>query len=319
MTIDYSFLLQKDSAEEFLNQYSETIFGSPKTVQIIDFKRAYTYNSDSYNVFYHISVSGQERKIRVSTSRVIDKKPFYEVLSFFYQNGFNAGDILVAEPLTYITDKNILIYEHVEGTVLMEKLNSEIGALQKWIKQAAMALKKIHSLPKPDFETWDYKRFFYFNSTERGALKKYYPDIEEILNQTITKITELIEKNKQAVVCHGDYQPANLLLAGDKMYILDLDLVSLLDQEYDVTVFVNQLFYMIKRFGNVENFDGLKAIFLENYGPVNSEKTTYYETLINLRTLATFCLSQGREENTEFMPLVYKNLQKNLEQLKNFK
>ena len=316
MKIDYSFLLNKTTAEEFLNQNSSVIFGSNEKIEIFDFKRAYTYNPDSFNIFYHISVSGQERKIRVSTSTAIDKKPFYDVLSFFYKNGFDSGEVLVAEPLAYLADKNILIYEHVDGTVLMEKLNSDLEILKKWIAQAGQALKKIHALPMPDFPTWDYHRFFHYNGGERAALAKFYPEIEKTLDEIVAKISDLIETNIQPSVCHGDFQPANLLLADPKMYVLDLDLVSLIDKEYDIAVFTNQLFFMTKRFGNFENAELLKNIFMENYGEIDNNKIVYYEALINLKTLTTYCLSQGREENTEYIPLAYQRFTKSLEQLK---
>jgi aminoglycoside phosphotransferase len=317
MKINYLFLLEKETAEDFFTENSVAIFGQDLKIKIIDFKRAYTYNPDSYNIFYHLSVNGTERKVRISTSRAIDKEPDFQVLDFFYQNGFASGEILTAKPLAFIKKKNILVYEHVDGTVLMEKLNSDLDILKEWIKQASLALKKIHVLPRPDFQIWDYHKFFYFNAGERNSLKKYYPETESSLDAIIKKISELIEKNKNPVVCHGDFQPANLLLSGEKMYILDLDLVTFLDKEYDITVFISQLFYMTKRFGNFENFEILKNIFLDNYGPVDHKKLVYYEALINLRTLSVFCLSQGREENSEFIPLTYQRLKNNLDQIEN--
>jgi thiamine kinase-like enzyme len=316
MKINYLFLLEKETAEDFFTENSVAIFGQDLKIKILDFKRAYTYNPDSYNIFYHLSVNGAERKVRISTSRAIDKEPDFQVLDFFYQNGFNSGEILTAKPLAFIKEKNILVYEHVDGTVLMEKLNADFDILKGWIKQASLALKKIHALPRPDFETWDYHKFFHYNNGERAALIKYYPEIEKSLDKIVAKISVLIENNMTQCVCHGDFQPANLLLADEKMYILDLDLVSIIDKEYDIAVFTNQLFFMIKRFGNFENAEVLKNIFMENYGPIDNKKIIYYEALINLKTLATYCLSQGREENTEYIPLAYQKLNHSLDQLK---
>ena len=74
---------------------------------------------------------------------------------------------------------------------------------------------------------------------------------------------------------------------------------------------------MLKRYGDITIYDGLKNKFLSEYGCFNLEKFDLYSAMIQLRILVTFCFSQesGREENRPFIPEVYNKMRKSFNKI----
>ena len=315
MSVDLNFLLDKEKVEDFINQRSHDLFGSSDYVEVVEISRTATYNKSSYNVLYIIKVHGGIKEIRASASQQISKVANFQLLKFIYENGFDSGKFLIAKPLGYFEDFNVMFYENIQGKPLMVELTTSLDELVSKIKPCAQMLKKIHGLPKPEISLWEANKFFEFKDLERGALRNYYPQIATKLDDVLVSIKKKINSNKTSVFCHGDFQPSNLIINQDKIYVLDFDLVSLFDKEYDIANFISQLRVMTKRFGNFENFEILEKEFLSGYGPYDLEKYNYYEALVNLRILATFCVSQGRENNLEYMPFIYELLKENLNQI----
>lgn len=315
MKNDLNFLLDKEKIEAFINQRSQNLFGSPNQIEITEISRTATYNKSSFNVLYKIKVEGIIKEVRASASQQISKKANFELLKFIYENGFESGKFLIAKPMGYFEDFNVMFYENIQGKPLISELATSLSELISKIELCAEMLKKIHGLPKPEISLWDADNFFEFKDLERGALKNYYPQIATKLDDILVNIKAKIDSNKTTVFCHGDFQPSNLIINQDEIFVLDFDLVSLLDKEYDIANFISQLRVMTKRFGNFENFKTLEEEFLSGYGQYDLEKYNYYEALVNLRILATFCVSQGRENNLEYMAFIYELLKENLNQI----
>ena len=315
MNNDLNFLLDKEKVEAFINQRSQDLFGLADQVEIVEISRTATYNKSSFNILYKIRVGDSVKEVRASASQQISKKTNFELLKFIYENGFNSGKFLIAKPLGYFEDYNVMFYENIQGKPLISELATSLNELISKVKLCAQMLKKIHSLPEPEISLWDADNFFEFKDLERGALQNYYPQITTKLDDILVNIKAKIDGKKTNVFCHGDFQPSNLIINQDEIYVLDFDLVSLLDKEYDIANFIGQLRVMTKRFGNFENFEILKKEFLSDYGSYDQEKYNYYETLVNLRILAIFCVSQGRENNLEYMPFIYELLKENLNQI----
>lgn len=314
MIENLDFLLNQDQIEMFLNQNAKKIFGEVCGIKILELKRSKTYNPDSYNVLYKIKLGNEIKEIRASATKtlLIDKKTEFKIIQYYYENGFDKGDLLVAKPLAYFDEFNLMFYENIMGSVFINDLNDDLEKLKIKTKDSALALKKIHALKKPDFDLWDSDALFIFKNYEKASLAKYYPELNNKLDNLISNIKEKVDKIKSADYCHGDYQPANIIFSDDKLYIFDFGLTCLLDREYDVATFVNQLRVMIKRFGKYENFEILKNIFLENYGNYNKEKYEIYSLLLNIRILVTFCVTQGKEDNLDYMPLLNDLIMKEL-------
>lgn len=315
MNKSLNFLLNKNEAEDYFNQKSRELFGTAGEVTILDINRSETYNQSSYNILYKMLISGQMKEIRASASEQLSKKEKYRLLIYIYENGFDKGKFLVAKPLGYFEDYNIMIYENVSGEPFMRELDDRQEDLVLKVKRCAQTLKKIHTLQKPDVSLWNADEFFEFKDLEKGALKIYYPKILDALDDIILQIKKRIDKRSLPVLCHGDFHPNNLIISEDQVYVLDFDLACFIDKEYDVANFVNQLRVMIKRYGDHKNFETLKKEFLFEYSQYDLEKYKHYEALVNLRILVTFCVSQGQEDNLEYIPFVYDQFQKNLKNI----
>lgn len=314
---DLDFLLDKEKISDFLNQNALKIFSQEFNIQVLEIKRSHTYNPDSYNILYKISLSGQSKEIRASASRIVsnNKEIEFKILKYYFDNGFGSGEFLVTKPLAFFKDLNLMFYENIEGSVFMESLSEDLEKLSSKIKSSAILLKKIHQLPKPSFDLWQTDLLFVFQDYEKNALTKYYPKVAEKLDSIINSIKEKADKIKSSDFCHGDFQPANIIFSTGKTYILDFGLNCLLDREYDVAVFISQLRVMLKRYGDFNNFPILEKLFLETYGSFNEEKYNFYGALVNLRILVTFCISQGKENNLDYMPLVYNLLKEDLKNM----
>lgn len=315
MNKDLNFLLDKSKVEDFLSQRSQEIFGEKKQIQILEIDRTSTYNKSSYNIMYKIQLGDEIKEIRASASEQLSKKTNFELLKFIYTNGFNQGDFLIAKPLEYFEDFNIMFYEHIEGKPLMVELTNSPKELSEKIKLCARLIKKFHGLPKPEVSLWNANDFFEFKNLERGALKIYYPKIATALDSIVTQIKEKISIKNTLSFSHGDFQPNNLIISENKIYVFDFDLACMIQKEFDLANFVNQLRIMTKRFGNFEHFENLKKEFLSQYGQYDQTEYDLYEALVNLRILATFCVSQGREDNIEYMSFIYELLKENLNKI----
>lgn len=315
MDKDLNFLLDKEKVEEFINQRSQDLFGSADHVEVVEISRTATYNKSSYNVLYKIKVGDSVKEIRASASQQISKKANFQLLKFIYEHGFDTGQCLIAKPWGYFEDSNVMFYENIQGKPLMVELTDDPDELISKIKLCAQILKKIHGLPKPDIALWNANDFFEFKDLERGALQIYYPAVARVLDNLILQIKEKIDQKKLPSFCHGDFNPNNLIIHQNKIYVLDFDMVSLIDKEYDLVNFIDQLQIMTKRFGNFENFETFKKEFLSSYGDYDIGKYNLYNALVHLRILATFCVSQGRENNLEYMDFIYELLKENLNQI----
>lgn len=316
MNNDLGFLLDKEQAQSFLMANVKDIFGIATSLEILELERAYTYNNRAYNVFYKIKIGDQVKDIRASASLDLPKEKEFKILSFIYNHGFDSGEILVPKPLAFFKDHNLFFYESLPGkTFIFDLKNKDL--LDTKIRFAAKALKKLHNLPKPDFELWNVDNFLNYKDFEGWDLFKFYPNLAKSLNEIVLPLKEKIYQQKSDDFCHGDYQPANLIFFDDKIFILDFGTVCLLDREYDIASFINQLEIMLKRYGDIAIFENLKKEFLTEYGDFNMEKFDLYTAMLHLRILVTFCVSQGkgREENSQFIPEVYSKMKKSFDKI----
>lgn len=304
----YDFLINPVLAEKFFNECSKEIFGQSNPIKIQEVDRAYTYNKDSYNVFYKLTLDGQERKIRISTSRVIEKRQNHLILKHFFNNGFNQPPYLVPKPLAYLESLNLNIYEHIDGEILMEHLDRDQSVLSDQIGVAAGLAQKIHQLPQPDFPTWNPHQFFDFKDFEEGEIYEFYPEVKNIFSQVILLARDLYDKKEDLCFCHGDYQPANLLFNPEGLYLLDLDLACPIQKEYDIATFLSQLAVMFARYNKTEQLRALKEKFLTSYGDFNQENFHIYNALVNLRILSVFSMTNDRDHNEAYMKIAYQSL-----------
>lgn len=121
--------------------------------------------------------------------------------------------------------------EYVEGTIMSETDVVSYNAL------SVKALKKIHSSAlrfKP------YDAFKRLDDDERYCRETGFSHPEEylVLRRKLDAIRKCFSSVPQ-VPCHCDYQPTNLVIDGDKFYVLDWEFAGLNDPFYDIACYGN--------------------------------------------------------------------------------
>lgn len=121
--------------------------------------------------------------------------------------------------------------EYVEGTILSET------DIESYNEMSVAALKKIHG---SDMRFRDYNAFGRLNDYERYCREMGFTHPKEY-----HELREQLERMRDAhadiamVPCHCDYQPTNLVLSGNKLYVLDWEFAGMNDPIYDVACYGN--------------------------------------------------------------------------------
>lgn len=121
--------------------------------------------------------------------------------------------------------------EYVEGTIMSETDVVSYNAM------SVAALKKIH---QSDLKFRDYNAFGRLDDDERFCREmgfehpKEYVELRHKLD-AMRKAHADVER----VPCHCDYQPTNLVINGDKLYVLDWEFAGMNDPFYDIACYGN--------------------------------------------------------------------------------
>ena len=121
--------------------------------------------------------------------------------------------------------------EYVEGTILSET------DIESYNEMSVAALKKIHG---SDMRCRDYNAFGRLSDYERYCREMGFTHPKEY-----HELREQLERMRDAhaevpmVPCHCDYQPTNLVVSGDKLYVLDWEFAGMNDPIYDIACYGN--------------------------------------------------------------------------------
>ena len=121
--------------------------------------------------------------------------------------------------------------EYVEGTIMSQTDVVSYNAL------SVAALKKIHgsNMKFKDYDAFgrlaQYERY----CTETGFIfPQEYIDLRKKLDTIRATMT-----NVPKVPCHCDYQPTNLVISGERLYVLDWEYAGMNDPFYDIACYGN--------------------------------------------------------------------------------
>lgn len=127
------------------------------------------------------------------------------------------------------TGEKLALY--VEGTIMS---NTDIVSYND---MSAQTLKKLHN---SDLQFSDYDAFKRLDNYE-----KYCRDLGYQHSQEYISLREKLDamrdayKDVKKVPCHCDYQPTNLVISGEKLYILDWEFAGMNDPYYDIACYGN--------------------------------------------------------------------------------
>ena len=121
--------------------------------------------------------------------------------------------------------------EYVEGTIMSQTDVVSYNAL------SVAALKQIHN---SGMKFKDYDAFGRLAQYERYCTETGFSFPQEYID--LRKKLEAIratQTNVPMVPCHCDYQPTNLVISGDKLYVLDWEYAGMNDPFYDIACYGN--------------------------------------------------------------------------------
>lgn len=121
--------------------------------------------------------------------------------------------------------------EYVEGTIM------STTDVVSYNRMSVTALKKIHN---SDLKFRDYNAFGRLDTYQNYCLEMGFTFPQEYLD--LRKKLETIRDahaNVPKVPCHCDYQPTNLVISGEKLYVLDWEFAGMNDPFYDIACYGN--------------------------------------------------------------------------------
>lgn len=179
----------------------------------------YTYVVETRGKKYTYRVPGKYAEKFVD--RVEEWENIQEVNRLGLNNATSYVEVISGEKLA----------EYVEGTIISDTDIISYNDL------SVAALKKIHN---SDLKFRDYNAFARLNDYERYCREmgfthpKEYQELREQLDEMRRNHSQV-----KPVPCHCDYQPTNLVVNGDKLYVLDWEFAGMNDPIYDIACYGN--------------------------------------------------------------------------------
>ena len=121
--------------------------------------------------------------------------------------------------------------EYVEGTIM------STTDVVSYNEMSVKALKKIHN---SDLKFNDYNAFGRLDTYQNYCVETGFTHPQEYLD--LRNKLEALRKQYVSVPmvpCHCDYQPTNLVINGDKLYVLDWEFAGMNDPFYDIACYGN--------------------------------------------------------------------------------
>lgn len=179
----------------------------------------YTYVVESNGKKYTYRVPGKYAEKFVD--RVVEWENIQKIDTLHLNNATSYIEILSGEKLA----------EYVEGTIMSET------DVVSYNNMSVSALKKIH---ESDIVFKDYNAFGRLDEDERYCRETGFTHPKEYLDLR-GKLDALRANYKtvKLVPCHCDYQPTNLVISGDKLFVLDWEFAGMNDPFYDIACYGN--------------------------------------------------------------------------------
>ena len=121
--------------------------------------------------------------------------------------------------------------EYVEGTIM------STTDVVSYNEMSVKALKKIHN---SDLKFKDYNAFGRLDTYQNYCIEMGFTHPQEYLD--LRNKLEVLRKQYVSVTmvpCHCDYQPTNLVISGNKLYVLDWEFAGMNDPFYDIACYGN--------------------------------------------------------------------------------
>lgn len=179
----------------------------------------YTYVVETRGKRYTYRVPGKYAEKFVD--RVEEWDNIQEVNKLSLNNATSYVEVISGEKLA----------EYVEGTILSET------DVVSYNDMSVKALKQIHN---SNLRFKDYNAFGRLADYERYCREMGFTHPKEYI-ELRCKLDQMRQAHADVpmVPCHCDYQPTNLVVSGDKLYVLDWEFAGMNDPFYDIACYGN--------------------------------------------------------------------------------
>jgi thiamine kinase-like enzyme len=136
---------------------------------------------------------------------------------------------------------NVTTYVEIRsGEKLAEYVEGTIMSTTDVVSYNAMSVKALKQIHNSDLHFKDYNAFGRLDDDERYCRETGFTHPQEYLDLR-AKLEAMRQSFGQlpSVPCHCDYQPTNLVISGDKLYVLDWEFAGMNDPFYDIACYGN--------------------------------------------------------------------------------
>ncbi len=256
--------------EQFLKERLNLIWGS-KDVVVQEVKTDLLgYTPRLRGVFLH-RMKLEERTTGVERrSEFIGKTSSYKVPEVLFADQWalwkSCRDrVGIPQPEGYLSNPRLTLQERVAG----ERLGTLVKtpSFNELLRQTANSIAVIHStriplhkMRDPVRETQSLRRWGVVLQNIRSDLAQRI----QILHESL--LGEMERRTTVSATVHGDFHPANVLVAGNKIWLIDFDQMANGDPSADVGRFLASLRILsLRNFGDISSLKGSGELFLEEY------------------------------------------------------
>jgi hypothetical protein len=228
----------------------------------------------------------------------------YELQSKLWHIGFNDASpdgVSVPEPMGVIPEMNLWLQRWVPGEVATALLPEDSGLAGR----ISGAIAKLHRAGIP-------ARKHHTPADELRILQERlprvlhsYPHWQEHIEQVLQASAALVETLPPVTITgiHRDFYPDQVLVQGDRLYLLDLDLYCQGDPALDIGNFIAHLSEQsLRQVGHPNAFAEQEAALVEAFcqgnGTVNRGAIAIYKTLTLVRHIYISTLHPNRRATT---------------------
>lgn len=216
--------------------------------------------------------------------------------TFLWANGFDgaiADGVSVAEPLGTLAPFRMTLQRALPGSSLETLLSPAAEALMKRVAEAAY---KLHRTAAPLSRCHTVYDEMLILRRQLGAVSAAQPQYGTRLERLLSACEALAggllsaPPDTPPATLHRDFYPEQLLLDGERLYLLDLDLCARGDPALDVGNFAAHLReYALRVLGDAAALSGLERTFTAHYctlAGVSPQRIEAYTTLSLARHIA---------------------------------
>ena len=213
----------------------------------------------------------------------------YQAHHSLWQNGFNDTNrdgISVAEPIGLIPEFQMWLQRKMPGVVATELLDKSQGvALAVRIAEAAHKLHQADVKINRSHDISDEMRILY---DRLGRVIQSKPDWEKRLNQLLDASSQLAAALSTPATrnIHRDFYPDQVLVDGDRLYLLDFDLYCQGDPALDIGNFIGHITeYSLRSLEDPEALKDREQVLEDHFVELEGEDTRKRVRIYTLLTL----------------------------------